>query len=46
VRVVRPEFLADPRHQVVEPTTDDIAVALSAHGHAGEAELWRAVLAT
>ncbi len=46
VRVVRPEFPADPRHQVVEPTTDDIAVALGLHGHAGEAELWRAVLAT
>lgn len=44
VRGARPEFPADLRHKVVEPTADEIAVALVRHGHAGEADLWRAVL--
>ncbi|QYM80835.1 hypothetical protein K0B96_12760 [Horticoccus luteus] len=42
-RVVRPEFAADPKHVVVEPTFDAIAAALTADGIAGESELWRMV---
>ncbi len=44
-RQVRPEFPADPRHQVVEPTLDEIDAALQVHGLPGEAALWRAVWA-
>lgn len=44
VRAVRPEFPADPRHRVIEPTNDEIAVALRAHGHPGECEHWRSVM--
>lgn len=43
-RAVRPEFPADPRHDVHEPSHDEIAAALRAVGHAGEAELWSDVL--
>jgi hypothetical protein len=35
----------DPKHRVVEPTLAQIEAALRAHGHAGEAELWRGELA-
>ncbi len=45
VRVVRPELPADPRHQVVEPSLEEIAQGLRVHGHPGEPELWRAELA-
>ncbi len=44
VRAARPEFPADPRHQVVEPTLPEITAALDAHGHPGEAARWQAVL--
>ncbi|MFA6135574.1 MAG: hypothetical protein WC869_16310 [Phycisphaerae bacterium] len=43
-RAVRPEFPADPRHRVVEPSLELIAEKLAAHGLPGEAELWREVL--
>lgn len=43
-RVVRPEFPADPNHVVSEPTADDIAAQLDAHGVPGETALWRSVL--
>jgi hypothetical protein len=43
-RAVRPELRADPRHNVREPTLDEIARALDAHGIAGEADLWRNTL--
>jgi hypothetical protein len=43
-RVVRPEFPADPRHLVAEPTVEEIAGRLTRHGLPGEAELWREVL--
>lgn len=43
VRAVRPEFPADPRHDVVEPTAAEIAEALARHGWPGEAEIWRGV---
>ena len=44
-RAVRPEFPADPRHHVREPSLDFIAEQLTRHGIAGEADHWRAVLA-
>lgn len=44
VRAVRPDFPADPKHAVVEPTLDEIAAALAAHGHPGEAAQWRDTL--
>jgi hypothetical protein len=43
-RRVRPEFAADPRHAVIEPTADQIAAQLDAHGLPGETAQWRAVL--
>lgn len=43
--VVRPEFAADPKHTVIEPSPDDIFARLTAHGVPGEATLWRGVLA-
>jgi hypothetical protein len=43
-RRLRPEWPADPRHQVVEPTEAEIESRLLAHGIAGEAALWRTVL--
>jgi hypothetical protein len=43
-RVVRPEFPADPRHVVVEPTVEQIAARLDTHGVPGETALWRGVL--
>jgi hypothetical protein len=44
-RVVRPEFAADPKHDVVEPTREKIAEGLRTFGLAGEERLWRTVLA-
>jgi len=43
-RAVRPDLPGDPRHRVVEPTLDEIAAGLQAHGHPGEAGLWRTEL--
>ncbi|HVU35779.1 MAG TPA: hypothetical protein VHE61_20225 [Opitutaceae bacterium] len=43
-RAVRPELPGDPRHQVHEPSIDEIAAMLDAHGHPGERELWKTVL--
>jgi hypothetical protein len=43
-RRVRPEWPADPKHRVEEPTEEAIAEALRKEGVAGEAELWREVL--
>jgi hypothetical protein len=42
---LRPEWPPDPRHQVVEPTEAEIAVALDREGFRGESVLWREVLA-
>lgn len=44
-RAVRPDLPNDPKHAVVEPSLEEIAAALRAHGHVGEADLWRAELA-
>ena len=41
---VRPEFPADPRHKVEEPTLAVIAAKLDQHGIPGETALWQAVL--
>ncbi len=43
-RRIRPHLHADPRHQVIEPTEDEIANALDAYGLPGETVLWRHVL--
>lgn len=44
VRRVRPDFPADPRHEVCEPTKDEIEAGLRSHGVAGEAKAWQAAL--
>lgn len=44
VRGVRPEFPADPKHPVAEPSHDTIALELGVHGLPGEAKLWESVL--
>lgn len=44
-RAVRPDLPGDPKHRVVEPSVGEIERQLRVHGHAGEAELWSAVLA-
>jgi hypothetical protein len=44
-RAARPEFPADPRHRVEEPTAARIAAELTAHGLPDETALWRDVLA-
>lgn len=43
-RVVRPEFPADPKHAVVEPTVELIAQKLHQHGISGETALWQSAL--
>jgi len=42
-RRVRPEFPADPRHAVVEPTLPEIGARLDRHGLPGERDLWNSV---
>jgi hypothetical protein len=44
VRAVRPELPGDPRHQITEPTLDEIEATLRSLGHPGEPELWRQAL--
>lgn len=43
-RAVRPEWPADPKHQVREPTLDEIEARLTVYGLPGEAALWRQAL--
>ena len=43
-RIVRPEFPADPQHEVREPTAAEIAAQLEARGVPGETAVWQAVL--
>jgi hypothetical protein len=45
-RRLRPEWPADPRHAVVEPTESEIAAALEFLGLPGETALWLEVLHT
>jgi hypothetical protein len=42
-RAVRPEFPADPKHAVEEPSIELIARKLTEHGVPGEAESWQGV---
>ena len=44
-RAVRPDLPDDPRHEIAEPTMEQIAAQLIAHGLPGEAKLWRETLA-
>lgn len=44
-RAVRPELPADPKHDVREPTVDEIFAQLETHGIRGEAALWRSAWA-
>lgn len=44
-RAVRPDLPGDPRHRIDEPSHAEIRAALERCGHAGEADLWQAVLA-
>ncbi|HUG12945.1 MAG TPA: hypothetical protein VMM36_18150 [Opitutaceae bacterium] len=43
-RAVLPHLPGDPRHDVVEPTEDEVALLLEKHGIAGEVALWRSVV--
>jgi hypothetical protein len=43
-RAVRPEFPADPRHRVIEPTLPEIGGKLSLHGIPGETDWWKEAL--
>jgi len=43
-RLVRPEFPADPKHRVTEPSVTTIAAQLTTHGIPGEAAQWLDVL--
>lgn len=43
-RAVRPEFPADPKHRVIEPTREQITEALTRFGVPGEAKCWETVL--
>ena len=45
-RHVRPEFPADPKHEVSEPTVDEITQKLTKHGIPGELAEWQAALKT
>ena len=40
-----PAWPGDPKHDVVEPTLDQITESLQTHGHPGEPTLWRNVIA-
>lgn len=44
-RAVRPEFPDDPKHEVREPTLEEIAAQLDARGIPGETTVWRDALA-
>lgn len=44
-RRLRPEWPADPKHRVSEPSLDKIAQALADHGHDGESVHWATILA-
>ncbi len=40
----RPDLPGDPKHEVEEPTLEQITAALDAHGHPGETQLWQSVM--
>jgi hypothetical protein len=39
-RIAHPEWPADPRHRVMEPTVADVQAALERHGVPGECAVW------
>jgi hypothetical protein len=43
-RAVRRDLPGDPRHQIVEPTREQITAKLIEHGHANEAQRWLSIL--
>lgn len=43
-RAVRPDLAGDPKHVVVEPTLEEIAMRLVEYGFVGEVELWGEVM--
>lgn len=43
-RAVRPDLPGDPRHEIAEPSVEQIFTQLTHHGHANEAALWRSAL--
>jgi hypothetical protein len=43
-RVARPEFPADPKHEVEEPAFDTIARQLDRYGLSGETALWQVAI--
>ena len=45
-RAVAPRWPADPRHDVIEPSHEEIAASLDIHGLPGETALWAEVLQT
>ncbi|MEO7597290.1 MAG: hypothetical protein ABIV50_00035 [Opitutus sp.] len=45
-RAVRPGLPGDPRHEIVEPTLQEIFACLTEFTQVDEAELWRTVLAS
>ncbi len=45
-REVRPELPGDPRHEIAEPTLDEIGAKLHTRGFPGEAMAWRTVVTT
>jgi hypothetical protein len=40
----RPELPGDPKHDVEEPTINQITTKLDQHGHPNETELWQTIL--
>ena len=45
-RRLHPQLPNDPRHRVTEPSENEIAAALIAHGHPAESAYWNEVLRT
>lgn len=43
-RKTRPELPGDPKHDVEEPTLEEIAAKLTQHGHLDEPQLWQNAL--
>ena len=41
---VRPDLPGDPKHEVLEPTIEEISEQLEKHGISGEKDLWKSLL--
>ncbi|WP_269539078.1 hypothetical protein [Cerasicoccus fimbriatus] len=44
VRQVAPDYSADPKHDVAEPTLEQIEDGLTQHGASGEVAVWQALI--